>query len=112
MRFYLIILSDIIGDQDDLKFSEYVQNSKFEYWRYTALNWILATPNNVSTNMILAQVIQAYGHGFNVVLEISINDVAGVFPGSKELPAVNPFAWFNLIRENGYVPKWEQKEKV
>lgn len=106
MRFYLVMLNDLGDGKEDLMFRDYIMENNFEYWRYYAYSWILATPKSVSTNDILMKMIDCYGSVFSTVIEISINDVAGIFPSAnKEL---NPFSWFNEIRKKDYIPKWEK----
>lgn len=114
MRTYIIILSDIPSKAADLKFATYVENNKFEFWRYTPLNWILLTPDTVSTNMINAAVVEAYGPIFSCSLEVKINDFAGIMPTKKEInEAMNPFRWFRAIKEPAFIPRWEkEKEKT
>lgn len=106
MRIYIVILSDIKSVECDQKFSDLVKTNNWEWWRYTALNWILATPDTVSTNDVLTNAIESYGVSFITILEVSINDVAGLFP-SNEIQD-QPFVWFNTIKDSTYIPKWER----
>jgi hypothetical protein len=110
MRTYIIILSEIKDQNSDTKFSEYVNKNKFDYWRYTALNWILLTPDSVTTNVLIAEITQAYGTIFQCVLEVSINDIGGIFPQNKyEGPqGWSPFNWFYEIKKPTFIPRWEK----
>ncbi len=111
MRTYIIILSEIKDENSDLKFSEFVNNNKFDYWRYTALNWILLTPDSVSTNTLTLEITKSYGAIFQCVLEISINDIGGIFPHKKgEVPeGWSPFNWFYEIKKETFIPRWEKE---
>lgn len=110
MRIYILILSDIKSIDNDKEFSEIVKDAKWEWWRYTALTWILATPDNVSTNNIISEAAKCYGPSFLTVLEVSINDFGGLYP-SKDLTDINPFEWFERIRSSEYKPRWEREKK-
>jgi len=114
MRTYLIILGQIEGSDSDQKFADFVNRNKFDYWRYTTFNWILLTPDTVSTNFLIAEVTKAYGPVFSCVLEISINDIGGIFPISEkekiELKGWSPFMWFNQIKAPDFVPRWIKEE--
>lgn len=110
MRTYIVILSAIPNKAADEKFAAYIEKNKFDFWRYTALTWIVITPDNVSTNMLNAAVYEAYRVPFVCCLEVTINDVAGIWATSND-PLLNPFQWFKTIKERGYVPRWE-KEKT
>lgn len=114
MRTYIIILSDIKSNDSDSKFSKFVNENKFDFWRYTALNWILLTPDSVSTNDLTIKIRECYGVIFQCVLEININDVGGIFPTSKENieDAKIPFQWFYKIKEPNFVPRWEKESKT
>lgn len=116
MRTYIIILSEIKDQDSDRKFADFVNKNKFDYWRYTALNWILLTPNSVSTNTLIAEISESYGAIFQCVLEISINDIGGIFPHQKgDVPiGWSPFNWFYEIKKPNFVPRWEKEssEKV
>lgn len=113
-RIYLIILGEIKNLDCDARFAKYVNDNNFDFWRYTALNWLILTPTNVSTNMVNAEVINAYGPVFITCLEISINDIAGVFPSSGEQAEEikkskwSPFLWFHEIKKPNFKPKWEK----
>lgn len=111
MRTYIIILSDIKGKDSDKKFSEFVHENKFDYWRYTSLNWVLLTPDTVSTNKLVSELTKAYGSIFQCVLEVSINDIGGVFPHKKgEVPeGWSPFNWFHQIKKPDFIPRWEKE---
>lgn len=114
MRYYIIILSELDSKDNDQKFADIIDNNKWEWWRYTALNWILATPDSVSTNQIINYAFEAYGPSFITALEITINDVGGIFPASKEYyesGGKNPFLWFNEIRDPKFIPRWEREKK-
>ena len=113
MRTYIIILSDIKEQDSDKKFSDFVHKSKFDYWRYTPLNWVLLTPNTVSTNQLVAEITKAYGAIFQCVLEISINDIGGIFPHKKgEVPlGFSPFNWFFEIKKPDFIPRWKREAK-
>ena len=112
MRTYNIILSDIPNIECDAKFGEYVNKNKLDFWRYTSLNWILLTPDNISTNMLIGEVVNAYGAIFFCVLEIQINDAGGILPGNEEMVKEiektkwTPFQWFNHIKDPKFVPRW------
>lgn len=113
MRTYLIILSNITSVECDKKFADYVNKNKFDFWRYTSLNWILLTPDDISTNMINTAVIQAYGVGFICCMEIKINDVAGIFPTNNPEAAKSgwsPFNWFNQIKSTDFIPRWKRED--
>ncbi|CAI9673182.1 hypothetical protein [Elizabethkingia anophelis] len=110
MRLYVVILSDIKAIDNDEKFAKYVFNNNFEYWRYMALNWILATPDHISTNDIVGNLFDAYGSIFFTVLEVTINDFGGIFPSNKKLEGQTPFDWFNKIKDKSFVPQWEIKK--
>lgn len=115
MRTYIIILPSIPSDECDLNFSNFLTENKFEWWRYTALNWILATPDSVSTNFLMAKTTQIYNVPFLCVLEVDIKDVGGFFPMSKEAveqapKGWSPFNWFYQIKDPKYVKNWERKE--
>lgn len=107
------MLSDIKDKSNDEKFSKFVTENEFDYWRYTALNWILLTPDTVSTNQLITQITDSYGAIFQCVLEININDVGGVFPHKKgEVPeGWSPFLWFHKIKSPDFIPRWEKEKK-
>lgn len=109
MRIYILILSDIESRENDEAFSKIVNENKWEWWRRTALTWILATPDSVSTNEILNYAMQSYGATFLTVLEVNINDVGGMYP-SKGLPDNIPFLWFDKIRDPNFVPRWVREK--
>ena len=70
-RIYNIILCDIISAEADLAFGRLILEKKFEWWRYTPLNWILLTPIDVSTNDITGFVLNTYGPSYPYfILEI------------------------------------------
>lgn len=109
MRFYIIILSDIPDQECDFKFAKKIQECKFEWWRRTALNWILATPDKVSTNEITSYVVESYGLIFSTILEVNINDVGGVYPTIKsKIEEGTPFDWFRRIKDPSFIPAWEK----
>lgn len=117
MRTYIIILGDIPNIDCDAKFGEYVNKNKFDFWRYTPLNWILLTPDHISTNMINTAVVDAYGaSSFICCLEITINDIAGIFPVSGDLAKEiekskwSPFQWFHTIKDSKFIPRWEKED--
>jgi len=116
MRTYIIILGDIISEKSDNTFAAYVKENKFDWWRYTALNWILLTPDSVSTNMLVAEILKHYGAVFQCVLEINVNDVGGLFPtitnkGSNDSNIANPFSWFQEIKRPNFIPSWEKAKQ-
>ncbi len=110
MRTYLIILGHIPSEEHDKKFFSIVTENKFDYWRYTAFNWILATPDTISTNFLISKITEAYGAVFTCVMEIDIRDVGGIFPTNE--PVTNqswtPFQWFHKIKDPKFVPAWEK----
>ncbi|WP_343524385.1 hypothetical protein [Pedobacter sp.] len=112
MRLYSIILGDILIPENDKKFSDFVMQKRFDYWRYTPLHWILLTPDDVFTNQLVHDVYKAYGNIVFCVLEISIKDVGGMFPMYGNIPASKnlwtPFHWFENIKRPDFVPKWLQ----
>jgi hypothetical protein len=118
MKTYIIILSDVKEEDCDIKFAKFVNDNRFEYWRYTALNWILLTPDSISTNQIITKITESYGPIFQCVLEIDINDVGGLFPHKKgSVPkGWSPFLWFKKMKDPNFIPNWEkertQDEKV
>jgi hypothetical protein len=112
MRLYLITLSNINAVESDLTFAEYVNKNKFDYWRYFALNWILLTPDKISTNMLITEMVKAYGTIAFYVMEINIKDIGGVFPMNGEPPkGWTPFNWFSEIINPEFIPRWEKKSE-
>ena len=110
MRIYNVILSHLPQESSDFKFAKTINDNKFEWWRYTMQNWIIATPDNISTNQIMTYTLDAYGAVFFVILEITINDVGGIFPSKKgDLKEGTPFEWFYKIKDPSFVPKWEKE---
>ena len=66
----------------------------------------------ILTNDILTKVVTSYGANFiNVVLEITINDIAGVVPTVLENPNRTPLTWFHDVKNKDFIPKWK-REKV
>lgn len=106
MRTYIVILSEINSVGNDRDFSNFIQKNNWEWWRYTELNWIIATPDSVPTNQILNAAIEAYGASFITVLEVTVNDVAGMFP-INEIEN-SPANWFNEIKSPDHIPKWDR----
>ena len=112
MRIYIVILSDIKTQECDINFAKKIEELNFEWWRYTALNWIIATPVTIATNEIISYGVEAYGAEFSTVLEVSINDVGGIFPTNKkniDANTTNPFEWFYKIKDPNFKPKWIKK---
>lgn len=113
-RIYSIVLSDI-STEGDLKFAKLIKEKKFEWWRYTALNWFLITPTTVSTNDILRFLVETYGVTDSCfVFEIYINDFGGLLRSpntSNEGSEINPFVFFQRLKEPDFVPIWEKKSE-
>lgn len=107
MRTYIVILDSIPSTQADSKFAEMMKKNKFEWWRYTALNWIVITPDTYGTSTLLKEAFLAYGEKtFIVVLEININDAGGAIPPTY--PGLNVLAWFEKIKDPSFIPAWEK----
>lgn len=112
-RIYNVILSDITSTQADFAFGKLIQDKKFEWWRYTPLNWILVTPVSVSTNQVISYVLETYGASFPYfVLEIDINDTGGLVSGHSNKGDTpenlkHPFIFFHKIKDPDYIPPWE-----
>ena len=117
-RIYNIILSDISSTDADFAFGKLIKEKKFEWWRYTPLNWILVTPVSVSTNQIIQYVLESYGATNSYfVLEIEINDVGGMIPGYKERGDTSenlktPFVFFHSINNPKYIFPWEKSSET
>jgi hypothetical protein len=111
MRTYIIILSEIKDQVSDKKFSDFINENKFDYWRYTAFNFILLTPDTVSTNQLVAKITESYGVNFQCVLEININDVGGLFPTNNP-NIITPFQWFHEIKKPSFIPRWEKEKET
>ena len=111
MRFYLILLSEIHNQTADEKFFKQVFSKKWEWWRYFPLSIILATPQDVYTNTLIAMLTESYGPSFFTVMEIDIKDVGGVMPGNKKdlEKGKTPLSWFYHLRDPKYIPKWERE---
>jgi len=111
MRTYIIILSNIPNEESDNKFGKYINDNKLDYWRYTPLNYIILTPDFITTTVLILELRNAYGSMFLSVLEIDIKDVGGIFPSNSEFDGWTPFQWFKKIRDPKFIPRWE-KEKI
>lgn len=115
MRTYLILIGSVEFEEQHMEFKKYIDAKKYDWWRYTPLEWILLTPKHVSSNELLMEVQKAYGTTFITVLEININDIAGIFPfnsNEKHLlpePDWTPFKWFQNIRDENFIPRWERE---
>lgn len=111
-RIYMIILSEIKSVDADCAFAKLIQDKKFDWWRRTALNWIVVTPITISTNNMISYLSETYGVDNSFfVLEININDFGGIVSSSKEDPNNNlasPFIFFNYINSPDYIPAWER----
>jgi len=113
MRTYVISLSDLPSKEADQKFLDFIEKSKFEWWRYIPTTIVLATPDSISTNFLLSILTDCYGTLFFLVFEVNINDVGGVFPISKEImdnmpKDWSPVFWFDSLKSKDYIPKWEK----
>jgi len=107
MKTYLIILSDIPTNDSDAKFGSFIEKYKLEYWRYTALNWIILTPDDIISTVILSEIVEAYGPIFSCVLDIKINDAFGILPTTmSQLESSNPFNWFEIVQGPKFIPRW------
>ena len=115
MKTFIIILSDIPNQDSDSKFADYISENNFEFWRHTPLNWILLTPDEITTVDINKSVMEAYGKKiFICVLQVDIKGYAGVFqkPLMPTAEIESPFSWFqDLFKTNDFVPKWEANKK-
>jgi len=114
MKIHLVTLSNIPSKAVDKKFKDYIDKNKFEWWRYMALVWAVATPDDVTTNDIMIAVNECYGPVFSFVIEVDVKDMAGMFPGPNSIDVPkdwNPFAWFRDVKKPEYVPRWI-REKV
>lgn len=109
MKTFIVILSDIPNADSDMKFSQYVFKNKFEWWRYTALAWIIATPNSIKTTDIHSKVQSFYNGTINCVLEVDINSWAGFGPVVNSENGKESFLyWFRKIKDKTYKPSWER----
>ena len=111
-KVFTVIMTDIDSYSNDVLFSQDIMEQKFEWWRYSPLNWLLLTPPTTTLKDIISFVYKSYGgDNFFCVLEIDIKDVGGIIP--KDRPGVlkdgrDPFAFFeNIIKSDKYKFKWE-----
>lgn len=117
-RIYNIILSNIETETADSNFAKLVMDKKFEWWRYTALSWILITPVSVSTKQITTYIVDTYGKESSpfFIFEIDINDVGGIVRTISNNPedvaiARAPFIFFQKIKNPDYIFNWEKQDK-
>lgn len=107
MKFFVILLSDIKSATCENDFKNFVDRHKLEWWRYTPLNWILATPDTMQIHTIAQAVADAYGLTVCSILQVNIEDFAGVYAQNPKGNG-NPFDWFFKLRQKAYIPRWEQ----
>jgi hypothetical protein len=110
-RTFVIMLSDITNQEDDAKFAEYIEENNFEYWRRTPLNWILLTPQTTTLEEIINATHNAYGQIFISAFRVNILGYGGAYRKLKSNLEESPFKWFNDIKDENFIPKWEAKEQ-
>lgn len=103
---------DIPSQDADKKFFDKIHEHNLEWWRYFPLSFILLTPDDIYTNTLTSWLLECYGPIFFTVMEIDIKDVGGMYPvyGAKNIEIdniPNPFAWFRIIKDPKFKPKWE-----
>lgn len=112
MKFFIVLISDIPSQSNDKTFVQFINKNGIEYWRYFALNWILATPDSFEVSTILKETMEAYGGGIHAaVFEADIKTMMGVLPVyNKPMNELHhAFTWFETMRNKDYKPKWERE---
>ena len=110
MKIFLVYTSTPGSNVNDDEIIAYINSSKFDWWRYNNYDWILVTPDNISTNQILEKFRQFYENTVIGVFDIDINNYSGYGPlieyadGSKS----SIFDFFRALKSDNYIPGWER----
>ena len=112
MKIFTIILGDIPLNDSDVRFIKFIESNKLEWWRYTPLNFFLATPNNIMTEVVHENVMKCYPNVISAVFLIDIKEWQGIGPSLTHLgEPVSFLHWFDKIASKDFIPKWESEKR-
>lgn len=109
-KVYSIVLSSVRSQSADNKFTAFIQDNKYGWWRYTLNFWLIYTPTTVTTKHIVDAIIDSYGDKDQFyVFEVDIKDVGGMYtPNEVEASGGTPFTFFPKLEKEGYKFPWER----
>lgn len=111
MRIYSIVLSDISNQISDISMMIFIEDWQLEYWRHTALNWFLVTPDELDIEKVINYVCGIYNDEDVVgVFEIDIKKFGGKSPKMISHEGEHDvFQFFRKLAQPEYIPRWEKK---
>lgn len=111
MKIFSIILGNIPSQFSDLNFGHFLEASKLEWWRYTPLNYFIATPDYYNTKMIFEIVKRCYPGVISAVFEVKVLDWYGAGPIVEDQGKdVSFLYWFEKITDKNFIPAWKRAE--
>lgn len=112
MKIFSVILGDIPGNFSDISFGNFLNSFRLEWWRYTPLNYFIATPNSYDAKKIFEHVKLSYPGVITAVFEVNVLDWYGIGPIIQDDGKnVSFLYWFEKITDKNYKPAWERNDE-
>jgi len=111
MKIFSVILGDIPNSFSDLSFGQFLSSFRLEWWRYTPLNYFIATPDSYNAKIIYEYVRMSYPNVVSAVFEVNVLDWYGNGPIVKDNgKEVSFLYWFEKITNKDFKPAWERSD--
>lgn len=104
-------MGDIPNSFSDISFGQFLNSFRLEWWRYTPLNYFIATPDSYDPKTIFEQVKKSYPGVVSAVFEVNVLDWYGTGPIVKDHGREVSFLyWFEKITDKDFKPAWERSD--
>jgi hypothetical protein len=113
MKVFLLIYNEINGSNlgANLTLFSFLEQNKFEWWKYAQDNMFIATPDSYDTEILEKMLIKLFPTAITAVIEVDVKKWSG--RGPVQTYKGNPVSflfWFEKISNPNYIPAWLRKD--